>query len=129
MSTVVLDASALLALLRGEAGAKKVEGALTDACMSVVNMAEVASHYHKLGMPDEEVAAMLRPLPITLVSADAELAWEAGRLRSVTVEAELSLGDRFCLAFAKREGLPAWTADRKWKEVAEAAGVKVLIIR
>ena len=129
MSAVVLDASALLALLRGEAGAKKVEGVLTDARMSVVNMAEVASHFHKLGMPDEEVRTMLQPLPMTLAPADAELAWEAGRLRAVTVEAGLSLGDRFCLALAKREQLPAWTADRKWKDVADAVGAKVVIIR
>jgi PIN domain nuclease of toxin-antitoxin system len=127
--SVVLDASALLALLRGEAGAKKVEGALAGARMSVVNMAEVASHYHKLGMPDEDVDAMLRPLPVELVPADAALAREAGRLRRHTVEGGLSLGDRFCLALAKREGLPAWTSDRKWKEIAAAAEVKVMAIR
>jgi ribonuclease VapC len=129
VSVVVLDASALLALLRGEAGAKKVEGALAGARMSVVNMAEVASHYSKLGMPDDVVAAMLRPLPVTLVDADAELAWEAGRLRGLTIEAGLSLGDRFCLALAKRDKLPAWTADRKWREIADAVGVKVVGIR
>jgi len=127
--SVVLDASALLALLRGEAGAKKVEGALAGARMSVVNMAEVASHYHKLGMPDEDVDAMLRPLPVELVPADAALAREAGRLRRHTVEGGLSLGDRFCLALAKRDGLPAWTSDRKWKEIAAAAEVKVVAIR
>lgn len=127
--SVVLDASALLALLRGEAGAKKVEGALAGARMSVVNMAEVASHYHKLGMPDDDVDAMLRPLPVELVPADAALAREAGRLRRHTVEGGLSLGDRFCLALAKRDGLPAWTSDRKWKEIAAAAEVKVVAIR
>jgi len=92
-------------------------------------MAEVASHYHKLGMPDDEVDRMLRPLPIDLVPADAALAREAGRSRRHTVEGGLSLGDRFCLALAKREGLPAWTADRKWKDIADAAGVKVVAIR
>ncbi|MBI0533068.1 type II toxin-antitoxin system VapC family toxin [Sphingomonas sp. TX0522] len=127
--SVVLDASALLALLRGEAGAKKVEGALAGARMSVVNMAEVASHYHKLGMPDEDVDTMLRPLPVELVPADAALAREAGRLRRHTIEGGLSLGDRFCLALAKRDGLPAWTSDRKWKEIAAAAEVKVVAIR
>ncbi len=127
--SVVLDASALLALLRSEAGAKKVEGALAGARMSVVNMAEVASHYHKLGMPDDEVDAMLRPLPVELVPADAALAREAARLRRHTVEGGLSLGDRFCLALAKRDGLPAWTSDRKWKEIAAAAEVKVVAIR
>ncbi len=129
MSAVILDASALLALLRGEAGGKKVEGALGDARMSIVNMAEVASHYSKLGMPDDMVTAMLRPLPIKLIDADAGLCWEAGRLRGLTVEAGLSLGDRFCLALAKREKLPAWTADRKWRDIADAAGVKVVTIR
>ncbi|WP_298270289.1 MULTISPECIES: type II toxin-antitoxin system VapC family toxin [Alphaproteobacteria] len=127
--SVVLDASAVLALLRGEAGARKVEGALAGSRMSVVNMAEVASHYHKLGMPDADVDAMLRPLPIELVPADAALAREAGRLRRHTVEGGLSLGDRFCLALAKRDGLPAWTSDRKWKEIATAAEVKVVAIR
>lgn len=127
--SVVLDASAVLALLRGEAGARKVEGALAGSRMSVVNMAEVASHYHKLGMPDDEVDRMLRPLPIDMVPADAALAREAGRLRRHTVEGGLSLGDRFCLALAKREGLPAWTADRKWKDMADAAEVKVVAIR
>ncbi len=126
---VVLDASALLALLRGEAGAKKVEGALVGARMSVVNMAEVASHYIHLGMPEDEVDRMLRPIPITLVPADAALAREAARLRRHTVEGGLSLGDRFCLALAKRDALPAWTADRKWKEIATAAEVKVVTIR
>lgn len=129
MTAVVLDASALLALLRNEPGAKKVEGALADARMSVVNMAEVASHYHRLGMPAEIVDQMLCPLPITLVPADTEFCWEVGRLRAVTAEAGLSLGDRFCLALAKRETLPAWTADRRWKEVADAAGAKVALIR
>ena len=127
--SVVLDASALLAMLRGEAGARKVEGALAGSRMSVVNMAEVASHYHKLGMPDDEVDRMLRPLPVELVLADAALAREAARLRRHTVEGGLSLGDRFCLALAKRDGLPAWTSDRKWKEIAAAAEVKVVTIR
>lgn len=129
MSAVILDASALLALLRGEASGKKVEGVLGDARMSVVNMAEVASHYSKLGMPDDMVTAMLRPLPIKLIDADAGLCWEAGRLRGLTVEAGLSLGDRFCLALAKREKLPVWTADRKWRDIADAAGAKVVAIR
>ncbi|MEP9404361.1 PIN domain-containing protein [Sphingomonas silueang] len=125
--SVVLDASALLALLRGEAGAKKVEGALAGARMSVVGMAEVASHYHKLGMPDEVVDRMLRSLPIVLVPADAALARDAARLSAQAPS--LSLGERFCLALAKRDVLPAWTADRAWKDVASATGVKVVTIR
>jgi PIN domain nuclease of toxin-antitoxin system len=50
-------------------------------------------------------------------------------LRAATAEAGLSLGDRFCLALALREGLPAWTADRQWRTVAEAIGVEIVLIR
>ena len=56
MNAVVLDASALLALLRSEPGAKKVEGALAGARMSVVNMAEVASvSYTHLTLPTSDL--------------------------------------------------------------------------
>lgn len=41
----------------------------------------------------------------------------------------LSLGDRFCLALAKRLDAPAYTADRAWKEVAADVGAKVVAIR
>lgn len=72
---------------------------------------------------------MLKPLPITSVDAVAVQCWEAGRLRALTVEAGLSLGDRFCLALAKREKLPAWTADKTWCEFADSVGVRVLVTR
>ena len=51
MSEVVLDASALLALLRDEPGAAKVADAIGDARMSSVNYAEVVSHFIHAGMP------------------------------------------------------------------------------
>jgi len=129
VSSVILDASALLALLKGEPGGAKVASVVADAAISVVNLSEVVSHFVRAGMPTNEVEDMLNALPFALVPADAGLAWEAGRLRADTAEAGLSLGDRFCLALAKREGLPAWTADKAWKTVAGAANVKVVLIR
>jgi len=129
VSTVVLDASALLALLKGEPGGAKVASVIANAAISVVNLSEVVSHFVRAGMPTRDVEDMLNALPFTLVPADASLAWEAGRLRADTAEAGLSLGDRFCLALAKRDGLPAWTADKAWKVVAGAASVKVVLIR
>ena len=129
MSSVVLDASALLALLKGEPGGAKVASVIVDAAISVVNLSEVVSHFVRAGMPTKDVEDMLNALPFTLVPADASLAWEAGRLRADTAEAGLSLGDRFCLALARRDGLPAWTADKAWKRVAGAANVKIVLIR
>lgn len=129
MSEVVLDASALLALLHDEPGAAKVADVLARGCMCAVNLAEVVSHFIHLGMPADQVDAMLDPLPIDVIAADDRLARIAGRLRSVTASAGLSLGDRFCLALAERDGLPALTADKTWMTIADAVGARIVVIR
>lgn len=129
MTETVLDASALLALLRDEPGAAKVADVIANARLSSVNYAEVVSHFIHANMPAEQVDAMLRPLPMTIVAADQALATIAGHLHTMTAEAGLSLGDRFCLALARRDGLPALTADKQWRTIADAVGVTVSVIR
>lgn len=129
MTDFVLDASALMAMLREEPGARKVADAIAGASMSVLNYAEVVSYFIHAGMDEHDLDAMLDPLPIELVPADRNLARLAGHLRGPTADAGLSLGDRFCLALAKRKGLPAWTADKAWKRIAEVVGVDVVTIR
>ena len=116
-------------MLREEPGGMKVADAIADARMSVFNYAEVVSYFIYAGMGKSDIDAMLDPLPVQLVPADKRLARLAGHLRESTASAGLSLGDRFCLALAKQEGLAAWTADREWKRVAGAIGVEVVAIR
>ena len=127
--SVVLDASALLALLLGEPGGEKVKAVLNDALIGVVNLAEVVSHFAKLGATRADIDALLKPLPLTVVPANAALAYEAGMLRPLTLQGGLSLGDRYCLALAKCEGVPAMTAERRWPMIATAAGVTIILIR
>ncbi len=129
MSEVVLDASALLAMLRDERGGAKVADVIAGARIGVVNYTEVVSHFIRLGMAERDVDAMLDPLPIDIVPADKGLGRLAGSLRAVTAQAGLSLGDRYCLALARRDGLPAWTADAAWISIADAVAVKVVSIR
>ncbi|HEY1216425.1 MAG TPA: type II toxin-antitoxin system VapC family toxin [Bryobacteraceae bacterium] len=129
MSEFVLDASALIAMLRQERGATKVADAIADARMSVFNYAEVVSYFIHAGMDQYDIDAMLDPLPVELIPADKDLARLAGHLRRPTVSAGLSLGDRFCLALAKLNGLPAWTADQEWQRIAGMVGVDVVTIR
>jgi PIN domain nuclease of toxin-antitoxin system len=50
-------------------------------------------------------------------------------LRPLPLPGGLSLGDRYCLALAKRDGVPAVTAERRWPDIAAAAGVAVTLIR
>ena len=127
--TVVLDASAVLALLLGEAGAAKVAGVLAGSKMSAVNYAEVFTHYAKLGSSQADIEEVVDALPIEIIPLDADLARDAGMLRPLTIDAGLSLGDRCCLALAKRSGLSAFTADKQWKAISAATGAKVVLIR
>jgi PIN domain nuclease of toxin-antitoxin system len=129
VSAIALDASALIAMLHGEHGAADVADVIASTRMTVVNYAEVVSHFIYAGMPEAEVDHMLDPLPIELVAIDKGLARAAGRLRAMTSVAGLSLGDRCCLALAARDGLPALTADRAWRTIAEAVGVEIIVIR
>jgi ribonuclease VapC len=129
VSSIVLDASALLALLLGEAGAELIRPALAEAVMSTVNLAETVGHYARNGVARDEIMEVLAPLPIDYVAPDVALAHDIGLIVPTTRGAGLSLGDRTCLCLARRLGVPALTADRRWLDVAEAAGVVVRLVR
>ncbi|MGK9165984.1 type II toxin-antitoxin system VapC family toxin [Inquilinus limosus] len=129
MTAAVLDASAILALLRGEPGADKVKAVLPDAAVTMVNLSEVVGHFARNGVAESDVRSVLGPLPLERVLFDEDLAYAAGMLLPLTRPAGLSLGDRACLALAKRLEIPAVTADRPWRDIAGVVGVTVDVIR
>jgi PIN domain nuclease of toxin-antitoxin system len=129
----VLDASALLAHLRDEPGADVVAEAIASgAVISTVNLAEVFSRVADQGDDPAKLAAELTQIGlldgvITVEPFTAADAIDAGRLRPLTRDAGLSLGDRACLALARRLEAPALTADTDWQGVAH--GVELRPIR
>lgn len=126
--TVVLDASAMLALQLGETGSKFVEASMPIAVMCSVNVAEVVERLTR----DFEEAAVAESLRLSLpsvIAADRDLALAAGFLAGITRGSGLSLGDRFCLALGRQLACPVLTADRAWAKVADAVGVEVRLIR
>jgi ribonuclease VapC len=121
-SQPTLDASALLALLQNKRGAEAVEDAIVDgATISTVNLAEALSTMARKGADPATALATMTERgviggaiivePFTL--ADAV---EAARLRPLTAKARLSLGDRSCLALARRLGTRVLTADQPWRD-------------
>ncbi len=126
MAEVVLDASALLALLNGEPGADLVAAALPRAAISALNLSEVVAKLAEAGMPETAIREALQGLQLDVVPFDVEQAYEAGLLRAATKGVGLSLGDRGCLGLALRLGLPALTADRRWEELSIGALVRVI---
>ena len=126
MARAVLDASALLALLNGEPGAEEVAAVLHEAAISTVNLSEVVAKLAEAGMPEPAIREAFQMLPLEVVPFDMEQAYEAGVLRPATRVAGLSLGNRSCLALAKRLGLPALTTDRTWEQLSVGAEVRAI---
>jgi PIN domain nuclease of toxin-antitoxin system len=127
METVVLDASALLAFLLEEDGYDKV--AVENAVLSTINFAEVAQRLIKLGHDVTLLTDELIILGIQLEPFGIKDALTAAQLQSNTQNYGLSLGDRACLALAKRLDTVAVTADRVWQVVGQSIGVNVQFIR
>lgn len=125
----VVNSSALLALILDEPGAAEVEPLLETIVISTVNIAEVVAALARDGNPEADVRAIVTGLALTAIAPDEDIAIDAGLLRSATDRAGLSLGDRFCLALARRLSAPVITADRAWTRVAAQAGVDVRLIR
>ncbi len=116
----VLDASALLAYLRREPGAPVVREVLEQGCaISAANWAEVLSKVAEGGEDPVQTVeffergGVLGQSLIVHPLNDAQ-ALEIARLRPLTREAGLSLGDRACLALAASLALPVLTTDRAW---------------
>ena len=126
MSEVVLDASALLALLNAEPGADTVAEALPDAVISAVNLSEVIAKLCGAGMPESIVRQVLVPLGLEVVPFDEEQAYQAGFLRTATRGAGLSLGDRVCLSLGKTLGLVTLTTDKTWVKLSIRVDVRVI---
>jgi PIN domain nuclease of toxin-antitoxin system len=127
MSSCVLDASALLALINGEKGSEIVMSHLPDAVISSVNFGEVVAKLIEIGWTEVEVRQGLEALALDVIGFDRDLAYRSGLLREQTKSLGLSFGDRACLALAERLGISVLTSDRVWGRLA--LGVTVTVIR
>ena len=122
MNSIVLDSSAILAMIQGERGGERVEalldsieaGADLQVYVSWVNWCEVLTR-NRRDNPEvtaDELTAVLAGVELVPFAGDAaELA--AGYAQ---VNQALSLGDRACLALAKSLNATAWTTERLWTQ-------------
>ena len=126
---MLLDATALLALLFEEKGADVVASALDDgAAMSAATVAEVAVRLQMEGWSDRDVSVVLSDLNFEVIPVDAEIALLSGVVRQKTQKLGLCLGDRLCLATARVHERPVLTANKTWKKI-RLPGVKVKCVR
>jgi ribonuclease VapC len=127
MTAVVFDASALLALLNDEPGGDRAVAALNGASINAVNLSEVLGHLLRRGVPSVAGVEAILSFGLDVVPFDRGLAVDTAELERDVRQLGLSLGDRACLATARRLRLPALTADRAWLRLD--IGVRVIAIR
>ena len=128
MSRVVLDASALMAVLTREPGAEMLTPQLmSTAATSTVNLAEVHGKLIDRGFSPDDAWIATNGAIHEAVAFTAEHAKTAGDLISQTRSLGLSLGDRACLALGIALSAPVYTADRAWKNLR--LGIRIHLIR
>lgn len=125
----VLDASALLCLLKSEQGAERVLSVLPRALVSAVNLCEVYGKLADAGGSESRIAQAIGGLHLRIEPFDDAQARRAGMLRPLTESLGLSLGDRACLALAGHRGATALTTDPIWADLPDSIDVSVEVIR
>jgi PIN domain nuclease of toxin-antitoxin system len=127
MSRIVLDASAVLAVINREPGSEKLTPALlSEAVASTVNLAEVHSKLVSRGWTSgeawEDASSPLRDV----APFDQEQARIVGDLVPQTESLGLSLGDCACLALGIVLNAPVYTADKSWKKLKLGLAIHVI---
>lgn len=114
---IVVDSSAVLAVIYDEPGSDIVAGSLMDALISTVNLAETQAKLILDGAAPDHAWTALLSLGMEICPLEAEQARIAGDLVQKTRPYGLSWGDRACLALALSRKAKVLTADRAWKNL------------
>lgn len=129
MSSVVLDASAALALILNEPGGNRVMALIQaqqiPVAMSSANWCETLTRLQRDSpiMDAKKLASMLPGVEVVPFSrAEAEFAAELAKSNGA-----LSLGDRACLALASTRKATAWTTDKAW--IRAKTGIAIVFLR
>jgi PIN domain nuclease of toxin-antitoxin system len=124
---IVLDTSALVALLRREPGHEVVASHWATACISAVNLSETLARIAREGIEPRAIKQQLDDLGLGVIDFDPAQAVTAGEIREHARGYGVGLADCCCLALALHMALPVLTADRPWLRLG--LGIQVTLIR
>lgn len=126
MTSVVLDASALLAVMNSEPGADIVRASLVGALMSAVNYSEVMKKTIERSVAVDKLHALIKTASIDIIPFDALLAEASAELYPATKAHGMSFADRACLALGIQRKLLVLTAERKMRIKSLPVTVKLI---
>ena len=116
MSRLVLDASAVTAVLRGERGHEKVVPHLRGGLISSVNLAEVYCTARMYGSSPDKDEITIRTMQLTVVPFDDQQAKIVASIYKATLGSTVGIADRVCMSLGILHGLPVLTGDHEWLE-------------
>ena len=126
MNSVVLDASAILAVVHREKGFEKVIPHLEGGLVSAVNYAEVLKKSVERGTELLTARSLLENFAIIIVPFDIVQAAETARLWPLVRPLGLSFADRACLALGILRSAPVLTADARIGEAELPVKIKMI---
>jgi ribonuclease VapC len=127
VTRVVLDASAILAVIRNERGAAEVLPLLHTSMISAVNFTEVLKRGQEKGGSPAVTRALFSNVGIPIVEFDERQAVLCAELAARTQDLGLSLADRSCLALGIISESRIITADQRMSQAV--LPIKIVLIR
>lgn len=128
MTSIVLDSSAVLAMVYEEPGGAKVRAAILSpvyvVAISAINWCEVLTKLSQKNptVTTENLEAILPGVEV-VPFGQAQAEQTASLARSCP---NISMGDRACLALARFLDSTAWTTDKIWGQITVDVKVKVI---
>ena len=129
---VVLDSTAVLAVLFDEPGAATVLDLLPGSLISAVNLAEIQARLLLSGHSATQTWDRVLSLGFEVMPFSEEQARFAGNLgllgelKGRSRSRRLSLADRACMALAIERGATVYTTNRAWKSLPIDVEVEVI---
>lgn len=124
---IVLDSSAVLAVIFDEPGGEAVVNLLQGGLLSTVNLTEIHTKLLLDGRAADHAWNRIQSMGFEVCFFDNEQARIAAELIGKTKPFGLSLGDRACLALAIDRKATVYTTDRIWKKLD--LGIEIVAIR
>jgi ribonuclease VapC len=126
VTVVVLDASALLAVMNHEPGADIVRASLVGALISTVNYSEVMKKTIERSVAVGKLHELVKTAALDIIPFDIQLAEASADLYPETKHLGLSFADRACLALGLQRKCRVLTSERRMGDVSLPIKVKLI---
>ena len=123
---IVVDASALMALLLREPGSDVVAERISKSVISAVNLAEVLARMSRERISARTLVPKLTALGLAIVDFDQAQAVIASDIREYARGQGVGLADCCCMALAVHQAWPVLTADRTWMKLGFDIDVQLI---